>query len=127
MIHSLIGPEKCMAQSETGMSGCDHEMIPVEVVYPLPEEQILYLTEVPAGGSVRDGILASGVLKRYPNLKLDELKVGIFGKLTTLKTPLQAKDRIEIYRPLLADPKEVRKQRAAAGKKMKKGSSGAQH
>ena len=116
-----------MAQSETGMSGCDHEMIPVEVVYPLPEEQILYLTEVPAGGSVRDGILASGVLKRYPNLKLDELKVGIFGKLTTLKTPLQAKDRIEIYRPLLADPKEVRKQRAAAGKKMRKGSSGAQH
>jgi hypothetical protein len=48
--------------------------------------------------------------------------VGIFGKLATLDTALKERDRIEIYRPLIADPKEVRKQRAAEGKKMKKGS-----
>ncbi|HHO49350.1 MAG TPA: RnfH family protein, partial [Deltaproteobacteria bacterium] len=48
-------------------------------------------------------------------------KVGIFGKLTQLKKTLRDKDRVEIYRPLIADPKEVRKKRAAAGKAMKKG------
>ena len=95
--------------------------IPVEVVYPLPEEQILYQLEVPVGTAVRAVIVRSGVLQRYPALVLDELKVGIFGKLTTLATQLRAKDRIEIYRPLIADPKEVRKQRAAANSQMKKG------
>ena len=95
--------------------------IPIEVVYALPQEQRLYALEVEEGASVRDGIASSGVLERYPELILDELKVGIFGKLTTLQTSLRAKDRIEIYRPLIADPKEVRKQRAAEGKQLKKG------
>ena len=92
------------------------EAITIEVIYPLPEEQILYQLEVPAGTTVCEGIVASGVLQRYPELVPDALKVGVFGKLATLHTPLRAKDRIEIYRPLLADPKEVRKQRAAATK-----------
>ncbi|MEZ5449710.1 MAG: RnfH family protein [Thiolinea sp.] len=70
--------------------------------------------------TVREGIIASGVLERYPELNLEQLKVGIFGKLTPLNTPLRAKDRVEIYRPLIADPKAVRKERAAAGKRMKK-------
>lgn len=96
-------------------------MIPIEVVYPLPHEQILLQVQVPEGATIQDGIIASGVLQRYPELQLDKLDVGIFGKLAKLDTPLRARDRIEIYRPLLADPKEVRKQRAAAGKAMKKG------
>lgn len=98
------------------------ELIPIEVIYPLAHEQLLFKANVPAGTTLREGILASGILKHYPELVLDTADVGIFGKLATLETALRAKDRIEIYRPLLADPKEVRKQRAAEGKKMKKGS-----
>ena len=95
--------------------------MPVEVVYPLPHEQILYKLDLPAGATVRDAIVESGVLQRYSALVLGELHVGIFGKLSTLEAKLRAKDRVEIYRPLIADPKEVRKQRAAAGKQMTKG------
>lgn len=97
------------------------DMITIEVVYPLPHEQILFQLEVKAGMTIRDGIEASGVLVHYPELDVDTMKVGLFGKMAPMKTVLRAKDRIEIYRPLIADPKEVRKQRAAAGKAMKKG------
>lgn len=97
--------------------------IPIEVVYPLPHEQRLFKLDVAEGASIREGIVASGILTHYPELVLDTASVGIFGKLASLDTPLKARDRIEIYRPLLADPKEVRKQRAAEGKRMKKGSS----
>lgn len=99
----------------------DTENIPIEVIYALPHEQLLTEVRVPAGSTVREGILASGVLERYPELDIDTLAAGIFGKLTRLDTALRARDRIEIYRPLIADPKAVRKQRAAAGKRMKKG------
>lgn len=97
------------------------ENLRIEVIYALPHEQLLLETEVPANASVRDGILASGVLERYPELDIDSLAVGIFGKLTKLDASLRERDRIEIYRPLIADPKAVRKQRAAEGKRMKKG------
>ncbi|TXH76967.1 MAG: RnfH family protein [Thiothrix sp.] len=100
----------------------DPEFISIEVIYPLAHEQLLFKTKVPVGASLREGILASGILKHYPELVLETVDVGIFGKLANLDTVLRAKDRVEIYRPLLADPKEVRKQRAAEGKKMKKGS-----
>lgn len=99
------------------------ELIPIEVVYPLAHEQRLFKVTVPVGSTLREGILASGILKHYPELILDTADVGVFGKLAGLDTVLRAKDRVEIYRPLLADPKEVRKQRAAEGKRMKKGSS----
>lgn len=95
--------------------------IPIEVVYPLPHEQVIFKAQVPETATLKDGILASGVLNQYPELDLEKLDVGIFGKLANLDTILKARDRIEIYRPLLADPKEVRKQRAAEGKRMKKG------
>lgn len=102
------------------------EMITIEVVYPLPHEQILFQLEVAEGLTIRDGIEASGVLAHYPELDVDNMKVGLFGKMAPMKTVLRAKDRIEIYRPLIADPKEVRKQRAAAGKAMKKGGGDAE-
>ena len=73
------------------------------------------------GTTVEDAIRISGVLERFPEIDLGANKVGIFGKLTKLGSELRAKDRVEIYRALIADPKEVRKQRAAAGKRMKKG------
>lgn len=91
----------------------------IEVVYALAQEQILLRLEVAKGTSVEQGIEQSGILDKYPPINLETDKVGIFGKLTTLDTVLREKDRIEIYRPLIADPKLVRKQRAQAGKKMR--------
>lgn len=97
------------------------ETIRIEVVYPLPHEQLLFEARVPEQTSVRDGIIASGILGHYPELELDSLEAGVFGKLAKLGDQLRERDRIEIYRPLIADPKAVRKQRAAEGKRMKKG------
>jgi hypothetical protein len=96
-------------------------LITVEVAYALPEQQVLESVEVAAGATVREAIEQSGVLVAHPEIDLASNKVGIFGKLSKLDQPLRDRDRVEIYRPLKADPKEVRKLRAAAGKKMKKG------
>lgn len=96
-------------------------LIAVEVTYALPEHQVLESLEVEEGTTVRAAIEQSGVLEAFPEIDLDHNKVGVFGKLTKLDQPLRHRDRVEIYRPLKADPKEVRKLRAAAGKKMKKG------
>lgn len=98
-----------------------NDKINIEVVYALPDEQTLLKKELPAGTTVMDGLLASGLLGKYPQLDLSAHKLGIFGKLTKPDAVLRDKDRIEIYRPLLADPKEVRRRRAEEGKVMKKG------
>jgi len=98
-----------------------HEPITVEVAYALPDVQVIIPVVVDTTTTIRDAIVRSGVAERFPDIDLDNLKVGIFGKLAKPDTPVRARDRIEIYRPLIADPKEVRKQRAADGKKMKKG------
>jgi len=99
------------------------QFINVEVVYALPQEQTLLSVQVPPETDVKEVILQSGVLDLHPELDLEKMDVGIFGKLTTLKQKVRDKDRIEIYRPLIADPKEVRKKRAAEGKRLKKGGS----
>ena len=99
------------------------ETIQIEVVYPLAHEQIVFKTQVAAQSSIREAIIASGILQRYAHLDLEQLEVGVYGKIAKLDESLRAKDRIEIYRPLIADPKAVRKQRAAEGKRMKKGST----
>jgi len=98
-----------------------HEHYQVEVVYALPELQVLLTVDVEDGTTARQAIERSGILDRFPEIDLAKNKVGIFGKLTKLDEAVRARDRIEIYRPLIADPKEVRKQRAAEGKRMKKG------
>jgi putative ubiquitin-RnfH superfamily antitoxin RatB of RatAB toxin-antitoxin module len=95
--------------------------INIEVVYALPDEQILLRKSVPAGTSVAEGIRLSGMLAKHPEIDLDRNKLGIFGKLTKADAVVRDKDRIEIYRPLIADPKEVRRKRAEEGKVMKKG------
>ena len=98
-----------------------NEQINIEVVYALPDEQVLFKRSLPAGSTVADAIQASGVLARHPEIDLATNKLGIFGKLTKADAVVRDKDRIEIYRPLIADPKEVRRQRAEQGKVMKKG------
>ena len=97
------------------------DTIQVEVVYGLAEEQALLSVDVPDGSEVKEVILVSGVLEQFPEIDLDKIKVGLFGKLTKMEQTVRARDRIEIYRPLIADPKEVRKRRAAEGKRLKKG------
>jgi len=95
--------------------------VKVEVAYARPEEQVIIPVEVEEGATLSSAIERSGILERFPEIDLDKAKLGIFGKLSKPDTALRAKDRVEIYRPLIADPKVVRKQRAAEGKKMKKG------
>jgi putative ubiquitin-RnfH superfamily antitoxin RatB of RatAB toxin-antitoxin module len=95
--------------------------ITVEVVYARPDEQALEQFIVPADSTVEAVIHRSGLLERYPEIDLKTNKVGIFGKAAPLTSGLNDGDRIEIYRPLIADPKEARKKRAAEGKAMKKG------
>jgi hypothetical protein len=96
-------------------------VIRVEVVYALPREQVLLDVQVPQGSTVEEAIKLSGILQKYPAIDLASNKVGIFAKLSKLDVVVRDKDRIEIYRPLIADPKEVRRKRAEEGKVMKKG------
>lgn len=95
--------------------------IRVEVVYALPDEQTLLARQVPEGSTVVEAIRSSGVLDKHPEIDLNVNKLGIFGRLTRSDAVLRDRDRIEIYRPLVADPKEVRRRRAEEGKVMKKG------
>lgn len=97
------------------------KMVNVELVYALPEQQTLLSFTVPQGTTIDQAITLSGIQSHYPALDLADMKVGLFGKIAPRKQVLREKDRIELYRPLIADPKEIRKQRAEAGKKMKKG------
>jgi hypothetical protein len=98
-----------------------NDTVNIEVVYALPNEQILLKRSVPTGTTVADAILASGMLVKHPEIDIAKNKLGIFGKLTKSDAVIRDKDRIEIYRPLIADPKEVRRKRAEEGKVMKKG------
>ena len=110
-----------MEKHDEILAGDKGQHFKVEVAYALPDTQVIVPVEVEEGATMRDAIERSGLLERFPEIDLDKGKFGIFGKVGKLDKALQARDRVEIYRPLIADPKEVRKQRAAEGKKMKKG------
>lgn len=86
-------------------------MVEVSVVYALPEHITLIACQVAADSSVQAAIEQSGILAQC-QLDLSQLSVGIYGKRVELSETVQAGDRIEIYRPLLADPKEIRRRRA---------------
>ena len=100
--------------------------ITVEVAYALRDRQTLLKVDVPSGSTAEQAIRQSGLLDKHPDIDLTVNKIGIFSKATRLDTVLRDKDRVEVYRPLQADPKEVRKQRAAEGKVMKKGGGNAE-
>ena len=97
------------------------ETINVEVAYATPEEQIIKAMNVDAGTTAEAAITESGVLSSFPEINLKNSKIGIFGKVIKNDTVLKDGDRVEVYRPLLVDPKEIRRQRAKEGKAMKKG------
>ena len=88
----------------------------VEIAYALPEEQVIISIKVPTIFNVQQAIEKSGIQKKFPSIDLSKNKVGIFGKKTTLNHLLKDRDRIEIYRPLILDPKEMRRKRAAQKK-----------
>ncbi|MCL9669453.1 RnfH family protein [Rosenbergiella epipactidis] len=94
--------------------------IRVEVVYALPEKQYLRPVSVPEGSTIEEAIIASGLLELRKDIQLTENKVGVYSRPVKLTDQVEEGDRVEIYRPLLADPKEMRRQRAersAANKK----------
>jgi Uncharacterized protein conserved in bacteria len=92
------------------------DLLQIEIVYALPMQQTTLVLKVSAGCSVEDAIRESGILARHPEIDLAVNKVGLFGRVVPLSTPLNHATRIEIYRPLLADPKEIRRQRAEKAK-----------
>jgi putative ubiquitin-RnfH superfamily antitoxin RatB of RatAB toxin-antitoxin module len=97
------------------------DIIHIEVSYALPDKQVILTLDVDKQLSIEDIIKKSGILEQFPEIDLSQNKVGVFGKLKKLTNALREGDRIEIYRPLIADPKKIRKERAASGKLMKKG------
>jgi putative ubiquitin-RnfH superfamily antitoxin RatB of RatAB toxin-antitoxin module len=103
------------------------EVINVEVSYAHPHRYELVKLVLQAGATVEDAVKASGLLEKHPEIDLDGAnKVGVYAKLSKLDAELRDRDRVEIYRPLIADPKAVRKKRAEEGKAMKKGGGDAE-
>ncbi|PKH21884.1 RnfH family protein [Enterobacterales bacterium CwR94] len=86
--------------------------ISIEVAYALPDKQYLQKVKVAAGSTVEQAIVASGLLTLRPEIDLKQNKVGIFSRAVKLQDTVEAGDRVEIYRPLIADPKELRRLRA---------------
>jgi putative ubiquitin-RnfH superfamily antitoxin RatB of RatAB toxin-antitoxin module len=87
-------------------------VIHVEVVFATPQKQELVTVELEEGSRLCDAIDKSGLAQKFDHFEVDPRRVGIFGKKVGLDQVLRDGDRVEIYRPLLADPKEVRRQRA---------------
>jgi len=90
--------------------------INVEVIYALPKEQITFTISVEQGTTAQQAIEASGILAKYPEIELNKNKLGVYSRLIKLDTVMEDGERIEIYRPLIADPKEMRKRRAVKAK-----------
>lgn len=99
----------------------ESDKIRVEVAYALPQKQALLQLTVAAGTTVVEAARQSGIAEQFEGLDLDNAKLGIFGKVVAPGQVLRDGDRVEIYRPLIADPKEVRKARAARVKERKAG------
>ena len=93
----------------------------IEVAYATAEKQLIVECRVEAGTPPREAVRASGIDRHFPDLDLENSDLGVFGKVIADDYELQEGDRIEIYRPLIADPKEIRRQRAARGLKTGKG------
>jgi putative ubiquitin-RnfH superfamily antitoxin RatB of RatAB toxin-antitoxin module len=91
----------------------DPALFDVIVAWAVPQHALLRPVQVPPGTTIAQAIAASGILQDVPEIDLAVYPVGIYGKKKLLDTVLRPLDRIEIYRPLLADPKESRRRRAA--------------
>lgn len=97
------------------------EFLNVEVAYATPEQQLILKVEVPAGTTAAEAVRLSGIEEHFPEIRAEGNPLGIFGKKVKPGQELKAGDRLEIYRPLTADPKVVRRELAKLGKTMGKG------
>jgi putative ubiquitin-RnfH superfamily antitoxin RatB of RatAB toxin-antitoxin module len=89
----------------------------IEVCYALPDQQTLIAVDLPEGATLQQALDASGILRRFPRIDLSTQKVGVFGKIKALDAVLADHDRVEIYRPLLVDPKLSRQRRVEKTRK----------
>lgn len=106
-----------MSEGDTMHSDSNRcDSIHVEVAYALPQKQAIVPLQVPAGTTAIEAIHRSGLERQFEDIDADNAKLGIFGKVISPQQALRDGDRVEIYRPLIADPKEVRKARAAKAK-----------
>lgn len=94
-----------------GPEAPDHRGL-VEVVFALPEKQVIVEIEATAGLTVGRAIELSAIARRFPGVDLDALEVGIWGRVVAREHAVKAGDRVEIYRPLVMDPREARRRRA---------------
>lgn len=94
----------------------DKALLHIEVIYALPDEQRVFNAQVSPQMCVEEIIRHCGILRVYPEIELSKNKVGVFGRAVKLNALVREGDRIEIYRPLLADPKEIRRRRAEKAK-----------
>ncbi|WAW09305.1 RnfH family protein [Oxalobacter vibrioformis] len=94
----------------------NRDLFPVQVSYAGPDTSIILTVNVKPGTTIRDAFELSGIRKIAKNIRLVEGRAGIFGEIRPLDTPVKENDRIEIYRPLVASPKETRKKRIEQGK-----------
>lgn len=99
----------------------DASMISVEVAYALPGKQAILKVDVPEGTTALQAAQLSGIARQFEEIDLDNAKLGIFAKVVSPGQVLREGDRVEIYRPLVADPKEVRKARAARARERRSG------
>lgn len=93
----------------------------VEVVYALADEQVLHSVTLPRGSTIQNALERSGIIRRFPGVDFNTCKVGVFGSVRPRDTALSAGDRVEIYRPLLVDPKDARHARVRRGKRRDEG------
>lgn len=109
------------------MSEPEPELFEVEVAYALPEEQLIVPVRVAPGCTALQAVQDSGILEHFPQIDLGEVKLGVFSRVIPKPAEhvLQPGDRVEIYRPLLIDPKEARANRARKAKAAKDSGAGA--
>lgn len=97
-----------MANDSTGNEG----VVEIEIAYAKPEKQVIVTINMPQGTTLAQAVEESGLLVRFPEISGPELKIGVFGVVCKPEQVVKQGDRIEIYRPLIHDPKEARRQRA---------------
>ena len=88
----------------------DADSIDIEVACATPQRQAVVRLTVPRGCTVGEAMERSGLLREFPELRKEELKMGVFGSLRKPEDPVEPGDRVELYRPLIADPKQARRQ-----------------
>ena len=99
----------------------DVPSVSVEVVFAIPERQVLLAVDVPEGSTVGEVIALSGIAGHFPDATLDSLPVGIWGRIVASSRVVASGDRVEIYRPLVGDPKHTRRELAMSGRTMRDG------